>query len=126
MMRKFLAIFFLTLFTVNSTEAGQLLKLPFLITHFNEHLRDGRSHSLYDFLAEHYSGNHENDKDSDEDKQLPFKSISTVSFGNIFLNTPNVDIEISNPGVIISLHTYQADPGLSNYHAEIFHPPNMV
>lgn len=125
-MRKFLAIFFLTLFTVNSTEAGQLLKLPFLITHFNEHIREGRSHSLYDFLSEHYAGNHENDNDSDEDSQLPFKTMNVISFGNVFLKTSIEDIEISIPVVIISLHTYQADPGLSNFHAEIFHPPNMV
>lgn len=125
-MRKIVAIFFLMLFTVSSTEAGQLLKLPLLYKHLNEHLQQGRSHSVYDFLAEHYLGYHGNDEDSDEDRELPFKSISPNIIGNIFIKTANVEIEITLPIVINFFPSYEGDPALSNYHAEIFHPPGKI
>src|SRR5687768_16825998 len=84
-MRKVAAIFFLVLFTASTTEAGQLLKAPLLITHFLEHLRDGRSHSLVDFLKEHYGNYHAQDEDSNEDAKLPFKSALQSNFSNVYV-----------------------------------------
>jgi hypothetical protein len=125
-MRKFTAILFLTLFTISSTEAGQLLKLPLLFQHLNEHMAAGRSHSVLDFITEHYLENHGNDFDEDEDRQLPFKTFNLLTVGNLFLVPDEPEWESGWSFSINQFNHYTADPGLSNYHAEIFHPPSQV
>lgn len=121
-MRKIAAIFFLVLFTSSTTQAGQLLKLPLLVTHFLEHLRDGRSHSLVDFLKEHYIDHHTTDNDSNEDAKLPFKSALQSTFSTVcvlpFALHPAVISK--EPGRVYNVYH---QPQLSNFHGEIFHPP---
>src|SRR5574338_1448446 len=77
-MKKVAAIFFLSLFTLSTTEAGQLLKLPLLVSHYLKHKTEGRSTNFIGFIKEHYNGNQENDSDSKEDRQLPFKAAIQV------------------------------------------------
>src|SRR5687767_12225223 len=121
-MRKIAAIFFLVLFTASTTEAGQLLKVPLLITHFLEHLRDGRSHSLVDFLKEHYGNDHAQDEDSTEDEKLPFKSALQSNFSNVYVLPLSLMSPVVTDVADLVYNVYH-QPRLTNYHADIFHPP---
>lgn len=125
-MRRVLAIFFLILFTVSSTEAGQLLRIPLLITHLNEHLQKERNASVYDFLVEHYLSDHDNDGDSDKDRQLPFKSINASAWNSTFIRTQEQEVTTYVPGQLNSFLAFDSDALPSNYHPDIFHPPAQV
>ena len=52
----------------------QLLKLPVLIEHYNEHKRQNEHLSLWGFLCMHYANGNEKDADYDKDMKLPFKT----------------------------------------------------
>ena len=73
-LKRFLAISFLAVYLLSATELSQLLKMPALISHFEEHKALNSSLSLADFLCMHYTGHDLNDNDDDRDRQLPFKS----------------------------------------------------
>jgi len=75
-LKRFIAISFLTLVLATNTEFGQLFKLPVLIHHYLEHLEVDGQKSFADFLAEHYASeiNHPDDAHSDHEN-LPFKSV---------------------------------------------------
>lgn len=122
-MRKLIAILFLLL-TVVTTEAGiQLLKLPMLINHFAVHISEGRSKGLRDFLHQHYSTNQHNDSDSQQDQQLPFKTVSIESFYSMYVpvNAPAIthysfDFPQRKLPSLYSFH-------LQDHCSAIFHPP---
>jgi hypothetical protein len=122
-MRKIVAIFFLSLFTVTTTEAGQLLKLPLLVSHYQKHKAAGRTNTFWGFIKEHYTGGQEKDSDSQEDQQLPFKTALSVEFQVSYLLTPFVNQETFVPLLKSGYNIYHPVSGLSNYNCEIFHPP---
>lgn len=72
--KKVIAIHFLLVFLMANTAFGQLLRLPTLIHHYNEHVAWDNS-TLFEFLAEHYAAtiNHPDDQHHDHEK-LPFKA----------------------------------------------------
>jgi len=57
-----------------SASAGQLLKLPILVSHYLEHEHRDHDIGFIQFLSMHYWGEDANDNDHDRDMQLPFKS----------------------------------------------------
>jgi hypothetical protein len=122
-MRRLIAVIFLLL-TIVTTETGvQLLKLPMLITHFTTHLSEGRSSSLAGFLEEHYSGGRHNDKDSQQDQQLPFKTVNVESFSSLYV--PAISPVLaqnsfsSSQPQLSSAYCFT----LQDHFAGIFHPP---
>jgi hypothetical protein len=85
-------IFILHVYLISTTELGQLLKLPFLITHYNEHKLIDETISFQDFILTHFSKEHSGH--TNQHKKLPFKActsnlvfapavISQLSFGFI-------------------------------------------
>ena len=61
----------------SATELHELLKLPILVAHFEEHRSENKELSLIDFLAEHYGGANELDQDWQKDSKLPFKTFQS-------------------------------------------------
>lgn len=61
-----------------NTSIGQLLKVPNLIEHFNEHKKEvtTNSNSFIDYIVSHYSKNAENNHDHED---LPFKTFDNSS-----------------------------------------------
>ena len=57
-----------------NTSIGQLLKIPNLIEHYNEHRNELTTNSIsfIDYIVSHYSKNAENDHDHQD---LPFKTL---------------------------------------------------
>lgn len=62
--------------TVEATSLDQLLKLPVLFEHFQEHQERDPKVSLLEFLAMHYWGQDLDDNDNARDNQLPFKKVN--------------------------------------------------
>ncbi|MGV3704781.1 MAG: hypothetical protein ACO1NU_05325 [Arcticibacter sp.] len=75
-MGRLLAIWFLSVYLISTTELVEFLKFPVLIGHYISHKEKNPDISIVRFLAIHYEGNHlENhpeDEDYQEDQRLPF------------------------------------------------------
>jgi len=69
------------------TEAGQILKLPILIAHYNEHNAGYHKLKIWDYIKEHYTNNDKVPADHDRDMQLPFKT-HTCCQANLILFAP--------------------------------------
>ncbi|MEO5685069.1 MAG: hypothetical protein ABIQ88_20665 [Chitinophagaceae bacterium] len=73
-MKKLISIFFLTLYLLSTTEFHQLLKLPVVFQHFEEHKAENSRITFLQFLDIHYMHGSPIDNDYDRDMQLPFKN----------------------------------------------------
>ena len=117
----------LSLYTIGSTEAYQLLKLPAFVVHFMQHSQKDPWLSLLGFIKEHYAEAQVLDADWMQDMQLPFKS-SEFDMGLVSATyyPPASQWTLVSAGVLIpqmNLPGYHNDfvPGL--YTADIFQPP---
>lgn len=122
-MRYLISIFLLVLLTLTQTPLGQLVKLPFLIEHFNKHKKETGA-SLLKFLGDHYSADH-NDSDKTEDEKLPFKTILLQTIGVAvvpsFVRTdPPVCFQFSTKVILRDFYTPQ------QHLCRIFHPPRFL
>lgn len=77
--KKLIAISFMLSFLFAYTQAGELLKLPFLIHHYLDHHDSDAGEFLLDFLYKHYSEPHTHAPGNGDHEKLPFKS-HTVGF----------------------------------------------
>lgn len=69
-----LSIVLLSAYLISSTEFSQLLKLPLLLEHFNEHKTLNEGTTFWSFMMMHYTNNDVKYADHEQDMQLPFKS----------------------------------------------------
>ena len=69
-----LSIVLLSAYLISSTEFSQLLKLPLLLEHFNEHKTLNEGTTLWSFMMMHYTNNDVEYAEHEQDMQLPFKS----------------------------------------------------
>ncbi|WP_073584985.1 hypothetical protein [Flavobacterium cucumis] len=92
-MNKLIALFLITVFMCANTSIGQLLKIPNLIEHYNEHKNElaTTSISFIDFLELHYSKNAENNPEEHQD--LPFKTFEIASTVFVLVNNSNFQIQ---------------------------------
>lgn len=83
-----------------NTSIGQLLKIPNLIEHYNEHKNELKTTSIsfIDFLESHYSKDIENNPEEHHD--LPFKTFEIAS--TIFLLVTNSSFQIKPVRALIS------------------------
>ncbi len=125
-MKNITTILFLALYLLSATEAHQLLKIPVVFQHLNEHKKEDKNISLLQFLAMHYLHGSPKDKDYDRDMQLPFKTagdcVATVTPAFV-----PVSVELSiEPPVILSSREDFTRPDqfiLSAYRSTIWQPP---
>lgn len=78
-MKMLISRLLLLIYLFSATEFSQLLKLPVLVMHFQEHQQKNPSISFFQFLHHHYAINHADDGDSERDNQLPFQSHDNCS-----------------------------------------------
>ena len=87
-MRKPLAILLISVHLVGNTEAGQLFKLPQLLSHFFQHHQLDTSINFFDFIAMHYGGN--DGTTADDDVYSPMvKVILPIEFSSWETNEYN-------------------------------------
>jgi hypothetical protein len=125
-MRKAISIFFLLIFLVFVTEAGQLLKLPVLVHHYLKHRQGENGLSFADFLKTHYLQDHKDDGDKKQDRQLPFKTMNPENSCTSFLQPEPPSIQASGLPVSRVLSTYLPECYLSGKPSGIFRPPRTV
>lgn len=126
-MRKYIAIFFLSVYLVAFTEARQVLKLPDLVEHYITHKQQNKSTTLFSFFKMHYLDAPVKDADYKQDMKLPFKvvdfaytPVSLVPPSKIFDFTPvlqNVMLQtqVSNFGY--------TEPSTDAGFSSVFRPP---
>ncbi len=81
-MKRIIALTFLSLYLISTTELHQLLKFPALANHFSEHQQKDKSITLWKFLCIHYANGNVKDADYDKDSKLPFKTLDTCNSSN--------------------------------------------
>lgn len=93
-MKKYLGIFFLSIYLLSSTYGIEMFKLPFLFEHFQEHKAQNAKIDFSTFLKIHYSNSTKKDFDYEKDLKLPFKTISSTSTVTTFFFEENTTFEI--------------------------------
>ena len=127
-MKRIIALTFLSLYLISTTELHQLLKLPALVEHFSEHQQKDKTMTLWKFLCIHYANGNKKDADYEKDSKLPFKTADNCNsfnhitllpeqkfcFNTIFLSTEKKEIQKYHPSFSIS-----------NYLKSIWQPPKF-
>lgn len=128
-MKAFISRLLLIIYLFSATEFNQLLKLPVLIAHFQEHQHKNPSISFLQFLYHHYAIDHQDDGDTTRDHQLPFQShddCGSFQFPLYFFQTftplsPNVTILTEEtPSLYSDAHI------LTAHLSSIWQPPRLV
>ncbi len=117
----------MALMVLTQTELHQVLKLPVLVVHFQEHLALNKQITLLDFLKEHYIGHTIIDNDDQRDRQLPFKTTHCVNTTIVAVSDPvQLDLrpaEVPVEREFIVLSTDFTPQGILN---SIFQPPRLT
>ena len=123
-MRQAKAIVLLTFYVMVNTELHQMLSLPVLFEHYQEHKQRNNNINVISFLVQHYSGENKQGEDQHH-QQLPFKGdhceeIST----SIFLPADNIMASIlytvNRPE---KATRYKSPFNSSSIHFTIWQPP---
>ncbi|MDD2984398.1 MAG: hypothetical protein PHQ74_13515 [Crocinitomicaceae bacterium] len=126
-MKNGITILFLSVYLFSSTELNQLLKLPILYEHYQEHHLEDNSLSMLDFISMHYSNN-DTDKTDQEDMKLPFKSPDGCFSASMFafITQP---LEFTEKFIFFEkepLNNYSYKEFSSSYLSSIWQPPRLA
>ena len=127
-MKKATAILFLTIYLLTTTEAQQLLKLPAVFYHYQEHQKEDNHISFFKFLTKHYLHGSPKDKDYEEDMKLPFKTcgdcISAIAPAFV---PAMVQLSVTKPiEICVNKNQISQDQFiLSTYLSNIWQPPKF-
>jgi hypothetical protein len=124
-MKRNIPIFLAVLTIISATEIHQLLKIPLLFSHYHAHQSTNPSLSFLDFLKIHYWDKHPDDKDDDQDQELPFKSPASIF---------HIDTPVSTTKIIPSFHFFDNEKSLIAHSDgtpchrsfSVFHPPRLT
>ncbi len=76
-MKKCLAVILLVAYILSGNEIREVMKLPVLLQHYQEHRQLDAGISFTKFLIDHYNDIPHTDNDEERDNQLPFKRVDT-------------------------------------------------
>lgn len=127
-MRKLLAILFVSLYLVSTTELSQVLKFPVLVEHYFDHRKKDPQFSSVRYLVSHYSNHledHPEDSDYERDRKLPFVLHNQV-LTFTFLLIPPILLEMQS-GQPLEEHSRAVVVGEAlledQFVSHIWHPP---
>jgi hypothetical protein len=109
-------LFLLVLYLATATPLAELVKVPVLFEHFQEHRQESPDISVLDFFRIHYFNGNKRDADFSRDMQLPFKTIEASS-ASLAVVLPPADWSISDAPTLSPLRK-QILP------ASLLFPPN--
>lgn len=112
------------MYLTSFTEVHELLRLPVLLAHFEEHKSQVNDMSFVDFLLMHYKTDVAHD---DQDNQLPFK-VPGHSFAAISIALPVQKITICETAtqLILSYTFDYKESFFSSSLQAIFQPPKLA
>ena len=105
------------------TELHELSRLPQLVKHFGQHRITNPSLSVAGFLQLHYQNNHPDDRDDNDDSQLPFKSgfdFISIDITNSVHRETELLLYIPGSG---KLSSFYSEGKLCKSISSIFRPP---
>jgi hypothetical protein len=114
---------------VSATELHQLMKLPILLDHFQEHKTQKPNLSFLNFLFNHYLNENIKVDDFEKDKQLPFKSYEDCSGSSMLGFLPNQirELTIKSPYTISKNLIIESEACfISSFLANIWQPPKLA
>ncbi|HEX2845580.1 MAG TPA: hypothetical protein VHN59_03445 [Chitinophagaceae bacterium] len=127
-MKRLAGILFISVYMLAFAEFHQLMRIPFLIEHFNVHRQADPELSFSQFLNMHYMGPVIVDDDFMQDQQLPFRDAGCHTLlGSAVCSfaPPSFMIE---PPAILSAEFYSYNeikkPQFSSF--DIFQPPRCA
>lgn len=107
----------------SATELHQLIKVPELMKHFHEHRQADKTLGFLGFLQLHYTANHPQDNDDDDDNELPFKDLNAVSHVDNSVSFSRLEHR-SCPEFPVISEPISHPEGMPHYRANaVFHPP---
>ncbi|MBK9635216.1 MAG: hypothetical protein IPO64_12140 [Bacteroidetes bacterium] len=92
---KAIVFFILFLVLINFTYGvNEIIKIPFIIQHYNDHKANHQDDSVYDFFYKHYIKHQKADSEKDRlaDENLPFQSKSTHRILSLVIFFENIRI----------------------------------
>jgi len=127
-LKKRITFIILVLYLFSTTAFREILKLPVLFQHFNEHKQLNHNLSFFGFVYDHYNSVPHTDNDQKRDCQLPFKTIDMSGF-----LTPAIPVSQLNNfekavRIIIRNDTFQYTEGYipGPDGGKIFQPPKSI
>jgi hypothetical protein len=107
-----------------NTSIGQLLKVPNLIEHYNEHKNELATNSIsfIDYIISHYSKNAENNHDHQD---LPFKTLDNSSNVLFAFSLTTLQIQTIKPLISAKKKFFYNISFESNLIASIWLPPKL-
>lgn len=125
-MNKLVTFFLITVFLCANTSIGELLKVPNLIEHYNEHIQEASKSGVkfVDFLKEHYSKNTENDLE--EHQNLPFKSFDHTSNVLFVFPISHFKLETEKVAIVTNETFVYKNSFKSNLFTSIWLPPKIA
>lgn len=127
-MRNGLLILMAAIHLLGNTELAELLKIPRLISHYQQHRCSDSNVSFLDFIVMHYvNGDDGTSADNREDEQLPCHNIKQQhSFAQTLSPTLRLyDINMNNPVQLNVFGAKQQEGFLSGHVALILQPPRV-
>ena len=123
-MNKLIAYFLISVFMCANTSIGQLLKVPNLIEHYNEHKNELTTDSIsfIDYIVSHYSKNADNNHDHED---LPFKTLDNSSSTLFAFSIITYQIQVVMPLISTQKKFFYNKSFKSNLIASIWLPPKL-
>lgn len=123
-MNKLIAYFLISVFMCANTSIGQLLKVPNLIEHYNEHKNELTTDSIsfIDYIVSHYSKNAENNHDHED---LPFKTLDNSSSTLFVFSIITYQIQVVKSIISTQKKFFYNKSFKSNLIASIWLPPKL-
>jgi hypothetical protein len=120
---RLFAISLLVLYINSNTEFHEMLRLPILLEHYNQHKQKVSDISFWEFLVMHYKSGVSHDSD---DNQLPFKDPGH-SFTAPTLAIPIHKIALKETVLITRTnHSYTySETFVASHLSDIFQPPRV-
>ncbi len=122
-MKRLLALSLVILYINSNTEFHELLRMPVLIDHYQQHKQLVKDISFWDFLVMHYKTNVAHDAD---DNQLPFKDPAHSFTSSILaLPLPKIILQENEPAMQVAPTYFYCEPFFSSPLNKIFQPPRL-
>ena len=121
---KLIVYFLILVFMCANTSIGQLLKVPNLIEHYNEHKKELTTNSIsfIDYIVSHYSKNADNNHDHED---LPFKTLDNSSSTLFAFSIITYQIQVVMPLISTQKKFFYNKSFKSNLIASIWLPPKL-
>ncbi|MBX3241982.1 MAG: hypothetical protein KIT80_13420 [Chitinophagaceae bacterium] len=125
-MKKAIGILFISLYVLAFTEFQQLLKIPYLMEHFQKHQEETPDMSFARFIRIHYLLPITEDDDFEQHQSLPFRSIQhQVNLSICAPNHPPVKMQAPIPPQLEFFSYNEINkPQFSAF--DIFQPPRCA